>query len=249
MPNEHVEIPVSVAAQLLGVSNGHVTQLMRAGVIAARQFPSGDWVTTPSLLNAYRETARQGRGRALKSDVAWGVLWELSGLRAEWLSRATLARIRRNLAAWSAADISHAVSGRTRAYRYESSPDNASAEVIVTGRTVAGELGIGFKNAPATIVGYPKEGHPAEFARDHRLTPNYRGKCVIFSNTLPIAFNGSRMPSGVIAADLASSLDHEERRRGWKALDHVWDQWASTYGASFARKGGARRPRTPSRAA
>jgi hypothetical protein len=55
------------------------------------------------------------------------------------------------------------------------------------------------------------------------------------------------MPAGVIAADLASSLDHMERRRGWKALDHVWDQWASTYGASFARKGGPRRPRTSSR--
>lgn len=236
----HYEISASEVAAILGVSHGHVTQIMRAGLLPARQLPSGDWLTTRSMLGAYDETARRGRGRGLSAAAAWGVLWELSGLRATWLSKGTLSRLRQQLASWSAEDIVRAVSARTRATRFHDAPDKFASELSLSGRAVAGSLNVGVISRPSTPVGYPRWDTVESLARRHRMHADYRGDVVLLENTLPIAYEETQMPPAVIAADLACSTWPAERTRGRAALDDLWDDWAGSYGALFASRAGSR---------
>jgi integrase len=51
-------------------------------------------------------------GRPMDAATSWGLLWELSGHRADWLPARTLARVRMRLRGWTSETIASAVAGR-----------------------------------------------------------------------------------------------------------------------------------------
>lgn len=227
MFSEHRELSAIEAAAFLHVSQGHVTQLMRSGTLAARQLPSGDWLTSDVALRACEAIMRRGHGRTLAPSSAWGVLWELSGVHPHWLSSSTLSRLRAQMVDWQPEDIVRAVSHRTPETRYRSAGAGASSGLTLTGRPVARALNVGLQNGNTIVSGYVAEGDSAEqHARRAGMIPAYDGKHTLYEWTLPISYSAPRMPVAVIAADLARSHDPAERARGIHALRRLKHEWA-----------------------
>lgn len=222
------EISASAAADELGVTATHVAHLLRTGQLGGRQLRSGEWLTSPRALEVYRAISRRGRGRTLNAASAWGVLWELSGLRATWLDASTRSRLRSRIAEWDSGDIVRAVSHRTRETRYAIVGEDASYNLIRTGRSVAGDLGEDLRNRPRLIVGYPRFLSPTDHADFKNMKPDYEGEHALYENTLPIPYDLPQMPVAVIAADLARSPFRPDREAAIRALDSIWDNWAAT---------------------
>mgnify|MGYP003397866564 FL=1 len=221
-----VELTASELAARLGVSRRHASGLLGAGAIDGRQLSSGAWLADSDSVARYEVAARLGKGRKLDVDTAWGLLWELSGLDAHWLAPRTRSRIRARLRTASAEEISRAVADRTRAHRYQSaSTARAAKGLITTGRAAAGALDVGLMNDSRTAVGYARSGSAAEHARGRFMVASLTGHDIIYDNTLPINYEGERMPLAVIAADLAASTDTRERSGGLRALEELRDVW------------------------
>lgn len=230
MQYEKREITVADIARMLIVSERHAEALLKDRLIAGRQLRSGVWLTTRESVERYRATAHRGSGRALSTSTAWGLLWELSGLRPSWLPASTLARVRQQVATSSPEEIVRATSGRTRAHHYTLSPSfstsNASwSSLIRTGRPAARHFGVRVSRQLNYAVGYVRDGLIAEFAPRQGLFEDYEGKNVLFENTLPVPYSGTAMPDAVVAVDLAVSGGEYERTRGLVAVERLQQAW------------------------
>lgn len=222
---ERRELSASQVASRIGVSHGRATELMRSGVLPGRQLPSGEWLTSAPAIEAFQLNARRGKGRALSSSSAWGVLWELSGIRPEWLERSTLSRLRAQLEGWEAVDILRAVSGRTRETRFFLARKGTQADVIATGIAAAAPLRLKLRIDKDVVAGYVDPGAAEHFARVHEMVPDYEGKHVLYENTLPIPWRKGRMPNAVVACDLARSRKIYEREQAILALTDLKEKW------------------------
>lgn len=219
------ELTAVELAERLGVSRRHAIDLLARGVIGGRQLPSGAWLADPDSTLRYEIASRRGSGRTMKASSAWGLLWELSGYRAAWLTPSTRSRIRSRIRSSSAEEIARAVSARTRAHRFDASNTFlAQAGLIATGRVVAGRLDIGLMDDARDAHGYVRRGTVAEYARERFMVASPAGRAVLYDLTLPIPYSGNSMPAAVIAADLAISLNTRERSGGLRALEQLRDQ-------------------------
>lgn len=219
------EISAVELAARLQVSHGRAAELMRSGVIGARQLPSNEWLTSERVLEVYLATARRGGGRALSAATAWGVLWELSGLKPTWLSSSTLSRLRAQIATWSAEEIVRATTGRTRVTRFMSAENRAHDGVIESGAPASRGLQVRLWRDEKILCGYVREGTVLQHARMYGLRPDYEGQHTLLENTLPIPWRGKRMPAAVVACDLTRSLRPKERSAGVAALTRIKAQW------------------------
>lgn len=214
-----VELTAVELAQRLGVSRRHATDLLTRAIIDGRQLPSGAWLADLDSTLAYEAAARRGSGRTINPSSAWGLLWELSGYRASWLHPSTRSRIRSRIRSWSVEEIARAVSGRTRAHRFDAANTFlAQAGLIATGRAVASKLHVGLMDDTREAVGYVRRGTVATYARERFMVASPTGRAVLYDLTLPIPYNGNSMPVAVIAADLAISVNARERSGGLQAL-------------------------------
>ena len=208
-------------AQRLSVTRRHATELLASGAIEGRQISSGTWLADSDSVARYETTARRGKGRTLDPATAWGMLWMLSGLEADWLTPSTRSRIRTRLRTASAEDISRAVSERAKAHRYAAANvENAASGLIATSRAAAGRLGVGLMDDTRAAVGYA----PAiadEYALTHFMVPSNSGQNIVDDNTLPTGHAAHTMPLAVVAADLATSIDIREHAGGLRALEKL----------------------------
>lgn len=215
-------------AQRLGYTRRHVVELLNTGVLGGRRLASGAWIVDSDVVLRHEAAARRGKGRTLAVATAWGLLWELSGLGADWLTPSTRSRVRARLrdADADAEEIARAVSARTRAHRFRAANvKTAAADLIATGPAVAGSLDVGLMDDARRVSGYVRQGSVAAYAKAHFLLPSDRGQDVLYENTLPVAFSGDIMPPAVIAADLAVSTDTRERAGGIRELDRLRRAW------------------------
>ncbi len=219
------ELTAIELAERLGVSRRHAIDLLARGVIYGRQLPSGAWLADADATLRYEAAARRGSGRTLKASTAWGLLWELSGYRAAWLTQSTRSRVRSRIRSWSAEEIVRAVSSRTRTHRFVAANTFlVQAGLIATGRVVAGSLDVGLMDDTRDACGYVRRGTVAEYAQQHFMTASPVGGAVLYDLTLPIPYNGDEMPLAVIAADLAVSVDTRERSGGLRAITRLREQ-------------------------
>ncbi len=224
-----VDLTATELASRLGVSRRHAIDLLAEGSIAGRKLSSGAWLADADSVLRYETSARRGGGRKLDVDTAWGLLWELSGLEATWLTPSTLSRTRRRLRTWGADELARAVSGRTRAHRYRAAnATKAGEELIATGRSAAGQLRVGLMDDTRQVSGYVRRGRIDEYARTHFMSASTSGQDVLYDNTLPITYDGETMPAAVIAADLAVSTDTRERGGGLRALTELRNAWLAS---------------------
>lgn len=190
---------------------------------------SGAWLADADSVLRYEHSARRGAGRKLDTDTAWGLLWELSGLHATWLTPSTLSRVRGRLRTSGIEELARAVSGRTRAHRYRAAnAAKAREELIATGRSAAGQLRVGLMDDTRQVSGYVRDGDVGEYARTHFMVASASGQDVLYDNTLPITYDGDTMPAAVVAADLAISPDTRERSGGRQALTELRNAWLAS---------------------
>jgi len=158
------------------------------------------------------------------------LLWELSGLDAEWLSASTRARGRRRIHESDAAAIAAAASKRARAHRFDAAnAERASAGLIRTGRAAVSVLDTDLIEDSRQVTGYVRAGTVDDYAKSHFMIPAATGHDVIFENTLPIDYTAETMPAAVIAADLAVSTDTRERSAGLRALEEMRQRWLAAH--------------------
>lgn len=220
------DLTATELAGRLGVTRQHALTLLRSGRISGHRLASGTWLADSDAIARYEVAARRGSGRTLDASTAWGLLWELSGLRAEWLTEATRARVRRRIREASAEEIAKAVSNRTVAHRYAAAnAERASEGLIATGRAAADALGTELLSDRGRVCGYVHTGSPGDYAKTHFMAAAANGQDVIYENTLPVAYAGDAMPAAVVAADLATSVDTRERSAGLRALEELRQAW------------------------
>lgn len=220
------ELTSADLAARLGVSRRHASELLATGAIDGKQLSSGAWLADSDSVARYEAGKRRGKGRKLDAATAWGLLWELSGLEADWLTPRTRSRVRSRIREASAEELARAVADRTRAHRYQSANSaKAGAGLIATGRAAAASLGVGLMDDARSAVGYARKGSAADHARSRFMVASSAGSDIVYDNTLPIDYDGEAMPTAVVAADLATSTDTRERSGGLRALDQLRDAW------------------------
>lgn len=221
-----VDLTATQLAERLGVTTRRARELLRSKEIAGRQLANGTWIADGDAVARFEVSAPRGSGRTLDAATAWGLLWELSGLDADWLSASTLARVRRRIRDTEASAIATAVSKRTRAHRFTAAnAERASAGLIRTGRAAASVLDTDLIEDIRQVAGYLRSGAVDDYARSHFMIPAAAGNDVIFENTLPFDYAGGIMPAAVVAADLTMSTDTRERSAGLRTLEEMRQQW------------------------
>lgn len=220
------DLTATELAGRLGVTRQRALELLGSGRISGRRLSGGAWLADSDSVARYEVSARRGRGRVLDASTAWGLLWELSGLRAEWLTESTRARVRRRIRESSADELAKLVSSRTVARRYTAANAERSARgLIATGRAAADILGTDLLADRRFVTGYVRSGTADEYAAANLMVPDAAGRDVIYENTLPVSFDKAVMPTAVVAADLATSLDTRERSAGLRALEEMRMSW------------------------
>lgn len=224
------DLTATELAARLGVTRQRALSILGSGAIAARRLGSGAWLADADAVVRYEVAARRGSGRSLDAGTAWGLLWTLSELHADWLGESTSARVRRRIRNSSAEDLARSVASRTVAHYYTAANvERASAELIGTGRNAADVLGSDLMSDLRRVCGYVRTGTPDEYAATHFMLPDVAGHDVIYENTLPIDFDRDAMPRAVVAADLAISTDARERSAGLQALEEMRQAWLAAH--------------------
>lgn len=221
-----VDLTATQLAERLGVTTRRARDLLRTETITGRQLANGTWLADSDAVARYEVSASRGSGRTLDAATAWGLLWELSGLDADWLSASTRARVRRRIRESDAEALATAVSKRTQAHRFTAAnAERASAGLIRTGRAAVSVLDTDLIEDTRQVAGYVRSGTVEDYARSRFMIPTAAGHDVIFENTLPIEYAGETMPAGAIAADLTMSTDTRERSAGLRALEEMRQRW------------------------
>lgn len=224
------DLTVTQLSERLGVTRRRALELLRSETISGRQLANGTWLADRESVARYEISARRGSGRTLDTSTAWGLLWELSGFDADWLSDSTRARVRRRIRDSNATSIAAAVTSRTRAHRYTSAnAERAAAGLIRTGRSVASALGTDLIEDLRNIAGYVRSGSVHDYAHAHFMVEDVNGRDMLYENTLPISYESDVMPPAVIAADLSVSTDTRERSAALSALEELRQRWLDAH--------------------
>ncbi|WGD37220.1 hypothetical protein [Lysinibacter sp. HNR] len=220
------DLTANQLAERLGITKRHALNLLSTQAIAGRRLANGIWLANSDAIARYEVNATRGSGRTLDTATAWGLLWELSGLEADWLSPSTRARVFRRIREADISMIASVVSKRTRAHRYTAAnTERAAANLIATGRTAAHLINSNLIEDRRHVCGYVRSGTVENYARSHFMVAKENGSDVLYDNTLPINYDASAMPPAVIAADLARSTDTRERSAGLQSLERLRQQW------------------------
>jgi hypothetical protein len=221
-----VELTVSEAAARLGVTVQRVRDLLTGGEILGRRLANRMWLVDGRSLSRYEVSARRGRGRQLDAASAWGLLWELSDLSADWLTPSTLARQRRRIRESTAEQIARSVAKRAVSRRFTAANAAvAQAGLIATGRVAGRTLETGLIDDASAVAGYVRGGSMDDYAAAHFMVADPAGHAVLYAYTLPIDYQERVMPAAVVAADLSVSTDTRVRSAGLSALEELRQTW------------------------
>lgn len=224
------DLTATQLAERLGVTKRRALDLLRTEVILGRQLVNGTWLADSDAVARYEVSATRGSGRTLDAATAWGLLWELSGLEAEWLSASTCARVRRRIRESDASAIVSAVSKRSKAHHFTAAnAERASTGLIRTGRAAASTLDTNLIEDARQVAGYVRSGTVEDYAKRHFMLPTTAGLDMLYENSLPINYDAETMPAAVIAADLAVSTDTRERSAGLQMLEEMRQQWLAAH--------------------
>jgi hypothetical protein len=221
-----MDMTVTEVAERLGITRRAATYLIDDGSITGRRLTSGTWIVDADSVSRWEHIGQRGKGRPLNTNTAWAVLWELSGLDADWLERTTRFRLRDRVRGYDASGLARAVAKRTIAHRYRAANSERAADgLISTGRAAADVLDMGLIRDRSRVAGYVRDGTADAWADSHFMLSDSTGQDVIYDNTLPIRYDADEMPPAVVAADLARSTDTRERSAALRALEQMRQAW------------------------
>lgn len=218
-------ISTAEAAERLGVSRRQVQRLIAAGELPAQRTAGDAWLVDPVALNALNR-ARPARGRPWTEETAWAALWWLSGLDVGWLGARTEARLRERLRHVDPSSLVVACRRRAMTHRYRSSDSFIEAlgeAVALSGTSAATAARFGLATDATRVDGYCDGRAHDDLATRFHLTPDTRGNVTLRVVDAPPAglLDRAAMPTAVIAADLAESLEVRERSAGFRVLEEL----------------------------
>ena len=214
------------AAEALDVGVHNVGRLVREGEFSCIR-TAGDAMLIPSIEVQKYAQLRQGRGRPLAPTIAMAALWELSGVRADWLDYSQARRLRMRLAAVSAVDLVWQARKRARVltFRCDSSFLNTAANMVALScRSCLDEFGL--VSDADVLEGYVRADSLDVVINACFMVPDSAGNVVLHVAEWMPENVGAAMPIAVSAADLAASLDTRERSAGLEALEGMLDEYS-----------------------
>lgn len=224
------DLTATQLAERLGLTKRRALDLLRTEEIAGRQLVNGTWLADSDAVVRYEVSASRGSGRTLDTATAWGLLWELSGLEADWLSASTRTRVRRRIRGSDASAIASAVSKRTRAHRFTAAnAKRASADLIRTGRSAVRVLDTDLIEDTRQVSGYVRSGTVSDYAKSHFMVTEVNGRDVLYEHSVPIDYEAETMPAAVVAADLATGTDTRDRSAALRALEEMRQRWLAAH--------------------
>lgn len=217
------------AAEVLGVSQRQVTDLLHAGKLVGEQLRDGTWLVTPRSINE-RLSLNSGAGRHWSSASSWALLGELSGQASTGLSPSTVARIRRRIRTSTAEEIARKVANRTVAHRYTAdSIAKTAGELVLTGVSAIAMISSELSGQTPIVEGYLRGESLTSFVRRQLLSANDNGNVIIYESHTSAGFEGRYAPDAVIAADLARSAATRERSAGLAGLEEMRQRWLAKH--------------------
>lgn len=213
------------AADFLGVQAPEITRLYRNGDLSGRKVPGGALLLDASSVQAYK-TIFRGSGRPWDSQTAWAALLLVGGEDVSWINYHKLRRLKLRIPSLSAEDLVWLSRKRsnTRRYRVSSSfSEDLKASLVLSGMSTSAAADMGLVASSSTIDGYAKNLEQLE--KDLFLMPDVSGNCII---RVAVAapdeiFSATQVPTVIVAADLAMSVDTRERRCGLDYLEGALD--------------------------
>jgi excisionase family DNA binding protein len=213
---------VPQAAALLGVGEEQVRRLVRSGQLVATKVGQTVVIDDDAVDARARLAVRPGR--PLVPATAWGALWELSGERAAWLSRADRSRLRARLRRYDAERLVAATRARAQRHAVRVLPAYrdavlAAKGMVVSGLTAGAAVGANIISAGGDDEAYCSTGTFARLRRDYALADRGQANLMLRIPRFDLPLEGrERMPDAVVAVDLAESSDVRAQRAGLQLL-------------------------------
>jgi excisionase family DNA binding protein len=211
------------AADRLHVSQRQVQRMIATGELAANRTAGNAWMVDALTINAMART-RPSRGRPWSVTTAWAALWRLSGLEQEWLDRRTASRLADRLVSLDTEALLHATRRRAVVHHFRASEsflEELAAAVVRTGPSAMTPSTFGMERDLTRIEGYCDDGALSGLVRRFQLADDAHGNVTL--RTAPLLSLGlkdvTEMPTAVVAADLAESLEARERAAGLRVLE------------------------------
>jgi len=211
-------LPVSEAAERLGVSTRQVQHLVARGELRSLARGVVDETSVERLL----AVRRGSHTRAWAESTAWAAVALLSGRDAGWLGESQRSRLRGRLRGMGADELVDRARGRARVSRYvahRSAGERLRTELVDTS-SPAERLGLAATNA---FDGYLATTDLKAVVSRHGLMRDDTGSVTLRATSVDLDVVRDLVSAGdVLAAlDLAESLDVRERRAGIDALDRA----------------------------
>lgn len=211
------------AAELLGLSAHQIGALARAGELSAIQSAGRALMVTAESVKAYQQL-RQGKGRPLSEKIAFAAFFALSGIETKELTYQQQRRLAIKLSNISAEDLVWQARKRSNTRRYRcriSFFQDLSNEMVLSGLSALdGNFDL---TADSSILeGYMERKDLDDLVERYFLEEDSQGNVVVHvSESLPC--KDARMPVGVVAADLATSLNTREHGAGLSKIKELLD--------------------------
>jgi excisionase family DNA binding protein len=211
------------AADRLRVSQRQVQRMIATRELPANRTAGNAWMVDALAINAMTRT-RPSRGRPWSVTTAWAALWRLSGLEEEWLDRRTASRLAERLASVDAEALLHATRRRAVVHHFRASEsffEELNAAVIRSGASAMTPTTFEMERDLTRIEGYCDDDALSDLVRRYHLVDDAHGNVTL--RAAPLLTLGlddrSEMPTAVVAADLAESLEVRERSAGLRVLE------------------------------
>lgn len=220
------------AANRLGIAEHRVVELARKSVLDSIR--PGRRTLLLEARSVYRlAAAERFAGRPLGLRSAWGILWMLDGLQADWLSPVQKSRVKKRLSELSAAQVVWSVrkrGDRTAFWAEGTLVPRIKESIACTGISA---IAVSPKEAYAAhrdfdlvapmgsnrAIGYLPEREMESIQSRYCLLPAANGNIeILTAEWLPFSI-GSALPNSVVAVDLATSLDPRERQAGLQYIE------------------------------
>jgi hypothetical protein len=143
--------------------------------------------------------------------MAWGALWQLSGLDPSWLEAAQRRRLDGSLAGIEPERLVAAVRNRARLETF-----TASTRAVESLRPY-----VAVTEGPADLQGYVTPERLTDLTEHHPVARDPAGNVALQVTDLPAVAALTEVPIAVRAVDLAVSNDPEQQRDGLVRLDDL----------------------------
>ena len=199
-------LSLAEAADRIGVSQRQVRNLAAGGDIAliARGVVDADSVST-----FLRDRGRVAR-RVWTEETAWAAIGLLASIDVSWLGASQASRLRKQVSAMDAAELTSRVRNRATTHRFDGhrSVVGKVAEELVRGSALIGDLTV-----ERGVDGYLDEDHLADLVDRFRLRATSSGTITVRGTHHLDKAQGiaNRDPQLLAAVDLATSVDARER--------------------------------------